>query len=149
MSCKAYHFVADHFSPVMTGQPPWSDLESKVPSVLRLQNATADPFLGRTDSPFIPHSEKPLSLVCPTGTFTLGNTWAPTPESHGVYMLEVSMCEIAIWGPRFGVGIGRFGESNSFRIPCGDTPIPCSKLEHTKQNMQNENVPFHPPIPRR
>ena len=53
----ATHFVALHLSPLITGQPPCSDVMSLVllsgPSD---QNSSASPFLGLTAMPLRPHS---------------------------------------------------------------------------------------------
>jgi hypothetical protein len=42
------HFVADHFSPFMTGHPAWRLTESVVPSGLRLKKRRASPLRGFT-----------------------------------------------------------------------------------------------------
>jgi hypothetical protein len=42
------HFVADHFSPFMTGHPAWRLIESVVPSGLRLKKRRASPLRGFT-----------------------------------------------------------------------------------------------------
>jgi hypothetical protein len=45
------HLVADHLSPLMTGQPACSDEGSVLPSDLRLQNNSASPRRGLTAGP--------------------------------------------------------------------------------------------------
>lgn len=78
-SKAAHHLVAEYLTPLSTGQPPCSAPESRRPSVRRLQNATAEPALGFTASPRMPHSEYCAALWC-TGGGTLGKTWARSQQ---------------------------------------------------------------------
>ena len=87
---QTHHFVADHFSPVMTGHEPCRLAGSNVPSGRMLQNSTASPFFGLTAKPCIAHSENPSSLVCPSGTGTFGNTVSPPEVTSVKYISTVA-----------------------------------------------------------
>lgn len=73
LCCARIHFVALHLVPLMTGQPPWREAGSTVPSGLTLQNSTASPLRGFTARPCIEHSEPVWSL----GLGALGKTVSP------------------------------------------------------------------------
>lgn len=58
------HLVADHFSPSITGHPPWRLNGSGIASGWRLKNNKASPFLGFTDKHWPYRHKRCLISTC-------------------------------------------------------------------------------------